>query len=121
MIPANAYRIFLATDEDADALTRLAEQDSQEPLDGRVLIGEIAGEPAAALSLDDGHVIADRSRHPGRLVAAMRMRAGAIRAYEATPWLRERLLAALPPAYRRGLVEPVPPPRRALGLETKAA
>jgi hypothetical protein len=123
MIPAHTYRIHLATPEDADALTRLSAKSSQEPLAGRVLIGEIAGEPAAALSIDDGHVIADRSRRPGRLVAAMRMHAGAIHAYEATPSLRERLLAALPPAYRDdSIAEPVPLPRHAgHAVEKKAA
>jgi hypothetical protein len=100
MISANAHQIRFATDKDADWLKRLAETDSQQPLDGRVLIGQIDGTPAAALSLHDGRVIADPFERTDHLVANLRMRAGAIRAYEVTPSLRERLLAALPA--RRG-------------------
>jgi hypothetical protein len=107
MIAANAYRIRYAAKADADALTRLAEQSSQRPLAGRVLFGQFDGTPAAALSLQDGRVIADPARRTDRLVAALRTRAGAIQAYEATPSLRERLLAALP-AYRGGVVVPAP-------------
>ena len=108
MFPANTYRIWLAGAEDADALRRLEEEASQAPLVGRVLIGEIDGTPAAALSLHDGRAVADASRKPDRLVATLRMRAGAIRAYEATPSLPERLRAALP-AYRgESVLVPVP-------------
>ena len=96
MIAANAYRIRFATAADADTLSSIAEGASQEPLAGRVLIGHIDGTPAAALSLYDGRAIADSSRPTDRVVAALRMRAGAIRALETTPSLRERLLAAFP-------------------------
>jgi hypothetical protein len=96
MFDTNADRIRFATDEDADTLRGLAERSSQRPLEGRVLIGHIDGTPAAALSLDDERVIVDPSRRTGRLVVALRMRAAATRAYEATPSLRERLVAALP-------------------------
>jgi hypothetical protein len=96
MIDANAPRIRFAAPEDADTLERLAESGSQQGVVGRVIIGYVDGTPAAALSLHDGRVIADPAHSTGRLVAALRMRAGAIRAFEATPSLRERLLAALP-------------------------
>jgi hypothetical protein len=96
MYAANAYGIRFATAADADTLRHLAERESQQPLVGRVLIGHIDGTPAAALSLHDGRVISDASRRTDRVVATLRMRAGAIRAFEATPSLRERLLAALP-------------------------
>jgi hypothetical protein len=103
MFVANAHPIRFAIEDDADTLRRLAERDAQRPLDGRVLIGQIDGKPAAALSLDDGRVIADSSRRTDRLVASLRMRAGAIRAFEATPSVRERLIAALP-SYRGGSI-----------------
>jgi hypothetical protein len=96
MIDANAYHIRFATREDADELARLAERYSKEPLVGRVLIGYIDGTPAAALSLHDRRAIADPSRATGQVVSVLRMRAGAIKAFEATPSLRQRLLAALP-------------------------
>jgi hypothetical protein len=96
MIAANAYGIRFATAADADTLTGLAERESQEPLVGRVLIGHVGGTPAAALSLHDDRIIADSSNGSDRVVAALRLRASAIRAFEQTPSLRERLLAALP-------------------------
>jgi hypothetical protein len=46
MFRADAYVIRLATEHDAAALRRLAALDQARPLTGRVLIGEIAGEPA---------------------------------------------------------------------------
>jgi len=82
MFAANAYRIRFATVEDASTLGLLAERYYQQRLVGRILIGEIDGTPAAALSLHDGRVIADSSPSTDRLVATLRMRAGAIRAFE---------------------------------------
>jgi hypothetical protein len=108
MIAANAYRIRFATAADADTLRSLAEGESQEPLVGRVLIGHVDGTPAAALSLHDGRAIADSSRPTDRVVAALRMRAGAIRAFEATPSLRARLLAAFPKQRGGATVVPAP-------------
>ena len=108
MFPASTYRIWIADAGDAHTLKRLEQQSGQQPLAGRVLIGEIDGTPAAALSLHDGRVIADRSRNTDRLVFTLRMRAGAIRAYEAVPSLPDRLRAAIP-AYRgESVVMPVP-------------
>jgi hypothetical protein len=106
MIAANAYRIRFATADDADTLKGLA--DGQEPLVGRVLIGHLDGEPAAALSLHDGRAVTDPSAETDRVVAALRMRAGAIEAFEATPSLRERLLAALPKERGRSNVVQMP-------------
>ena len=57
MFAANTYHIRLATDQDTDKLHGLAQRNSQQPLSGRVLIGEIAGVGAAALSLSDGRVV----------------------------------------------------------------
>lgn len=108
MFAANAYRIRFATVEDADILGRLAGRESQQPLVGRILIGEIQGRPAAALSLHDGRIIADSSSCTDRLAPTLRMRAGAIRAFEAMPSLRDRLLAALPADRGRSNVVPAP-------------
>jgi hypothetical protein len=93
---ASTYNVRLATEEDADALRMLAELDSRPPLTGRALMGEIAGSPAAALSLSDGRVIADPFRRTDLLVSCLRTQAGAMQAYEATPSLAERVRAALP-------------------------
>jgi hypothetical protein len=93
MFAANSYRIRFATPDDADTLNGLAERESQQPLVGRVLIGQLDGTPAAALSIHDGRVIADSSRRTGALTATLRMRASGIRAFEATPSLAERIRA----------------------------
>jgi hypothetical protein len=53
---------------DADAIARLARLDSSRPPDGEVLLAEVAGEPWAALSLDDFHAVADPFRPTGELV-----------------------------------------------------
>ena len=94
MISATCIRF--ATRHDSDSLRDLAGLDSHKPLDGRVLVAEHDGTPAAAMSLDDGRVIADPFKRTDHLVANLRMRAGAIRAHEITPLVRERVRAALP-------------------------
>jgi hypothetical protein len=96
MFAADTYRIRLANDEDIDTLRDLADRNSDQRLDGPVLIGEIDGVGAAALSLSDGRVIADSSRRIDHLVANLRVRAASISAYESRPSLNDRLLAALP-------------------------
>ena len=107
MFGANTYRIRFADGQDADTLKRLAERNSGAPLDGRVLVGQVNGTPSGALSLTDGRVIVDPSPHTDRLSAALRMRAGAIRAFEDTPALPDRLRAAFA-KYRGATVVPAP-------------
>ena len=97
---ANTYVLRLATAADADTLRRLADLDSQRPLEGDILIGELHGDPVAALSLTDDRAIADPFRPSAHVLATMRVRAKALRAAEAMPSLRERLLAGLPLSYR---------------------
>jgi len=101
MFASNSYRVRLATRDDVDTLTSLAERDSQQPLVGRVLIGQLDGTPAAALSLHDGRVIADPSLRTGPLVATLHMRAAGIRAFETTPSLPDRLRVAFA-SFNRG-------------------
>jgi hypothetical protein len=100
MYAANHYVIRHATDGDAEALRRLAALDSQPPLNGRILIGEIGGEPAAAVALDGTRSVADPFRHTGELLISLRLRASALTAYEATPHLPQRLLDGLAPRLR---------------------
>ena len=103
MYAANSYVMRLATDADAETLRRLADLDSQNPLEGQILIGELHGEPVAALSLADDRAIADPFRPTAHLVATMRVRARGLKAVQDMPSLRERLLAGLPLTYRGGL------------------
>jgi hypothetical protein len=91
MYAANTYKIRMATDDDTEALRHLAELDSQGPLGGRVMIGELDGAPAAALSLDTGRAIADPFRPTAHLVASIRSRAAGVVAVERKPSLRDRL------------------------------
>jgi hypothetical protein len=91
MYAANTYKIRMATDDDTEALRHLAELDSQGPLGGRIMIGELDGAPAAALSLDTGRAIADPFRPTAHLVASIRSRAAGVVAVERKPSLRDRL------------------------------
>ena len=98
MLPTNHYAIRPAAAGDHAALRRLAELAAKRPPSGRILIGELGGEPAAALSLTDGRVITDPSRRTGGLVAAMRLRGRVLTHFEAVPSLRERIAIGLTPA-----------------------
>jgi hypothetical protein len=100
MYAANSYVIRLATESDVAALGDLAAIDHQEPLEGSILIGELHGEPVAALSLSDDRAIADPFRPTAHLLATMRVRARGLKAVEHMPSLRDRLIAGLPTSYR---------------------
>lgn len=59
--------IRVAGPADADPLQRLAATDSSSPPTGEVLLAEVDGRLLAALSLDDGHLVADPFRPTGEL------------------------------------------------------
>jgi hypothetical protein len=95
---ANRYFIRLATDddhEDAAILARLAELDGRGPLQGPALIGYLNGQPAAAIAVADSQTVADPRCRTDDLVAYLRIRASALHAYQLTPSLRMRMLAAV--------------------------
>ena len=64
-----------ARDADRAELDRLAALDCARAPRGTVLVGSVDGEAWAALSLDDGHVVADPFRPSGAVVALLRARA----------------------------------------------
>ena len=64
-------RIRQARGTDAAALERLAALDSSHAPAGDVLVAEVGDELWAALSLDDGHAVADPFDPTGELVALM--------------------------------------------------
>ena len=97
MFAANTYVIRKATEDDRDMLRRIAELDSQRPLSGPALIGEIGGAPAAAVSLADGRMIADPFQPTAHLTPLLRVRFRALRALGTTPSLVERLRAGVRP------------------------
>ena len=99
MYSANAYVIRQATIEDQPALERLAALDSQRPLSGRTLIGEIEGSPAAAVSVADGRVIADPFQATAHLVPVLIMRRRSLLAFAERPALTARVKAGMRPAF----------------------
>jgi hypothetical protein len=94
MSPAASYKTRMAVDEDQPNLRRLAALDSQSPLSGPVLIGEINGVPAAAVSLTSGRVVADPFRPTAELVSMLRLRAAALTGARRTS-LRDRIASGL--------------------------
>jgi hypothetical protein len=99
MYSANAFVIRLAGDNDEYDLYRLAELDEKEPLEHPVLIGEIDGEPAAALSLEDRRAVADPFRRTDLLLSHLRLRAAAFDAAARRPAVADRIRHALAPRY----------------------
>jgi hypothetical protein len=95
MFTANTYAIRPARDADQPALRRLAFLDSAEPLTGRILVAEIDGVPAAAMSLDERRTIADPFQRSGALRVHLRLRAAAVEAHDREPSLRDRIRAAM--------------------------
>jgi hypothetical protein len=91
MFAANAYVI-----RHVIGAEKLAELDSQRPLTGPALVGEIDGRPAAALSLTDGRVVADPFQPTAQLLAHLRMRARALKEHDRVPSVRDRLRERLP-------------------------
>jgi hypothetical protein len=92
-----------ATDDDQRALERLAELDSQRPLSMPALIAETRGQPAAAISLADGRVIADPFEYTVVLQQLLRYRLGGLQAYSRQPSLAKRMreLLRIPAVARR--------------------
>jgi hypothetical protein len=60
---------------DADAVARIAALDSARVPHGELLLGLVDDEPLAALSLEDGTVVADPFRRSGEIVSLLRERA----------------------------------------------
>lgn len=83
-LPTGAEPLTLryAVPEDSDALGRLAQLDSQRAPRGVVVVAEVGGELWGAISVDDGHAIADPFRPTGELVAVLVERARQLRRSE---------------------------------------
>ena len=71
-----------ATPDDADAISRLAQLDSSRPPRGVVLLAEVGDELWAAISLDDGHLVADPFRLSGELAFLLAERARRVKRAE---------------------------------------
>ena len=95
MLHTNAYDIRLARPVDAASIRWLSEIDMRPMPRGRVLVADVDGQAAAAISLDDGSVVANPMIRTAHLVTALRSQARAHGARERKPSLRERLLDGL--------------------------
>jgi hypothetical protein len=65
--------IRVAGDDDRAALRRLASLDGAGLPDGPAMLGELGGEPVAAVNLADGRVVADRSRAGSAMIAMLHL------------------------------------------------
>jgi len=66
-------------EEDRGPLTRLAERDTKDPLDGPVLGVEVEGRLLAAISIADGRTVADPFNRTRELTELLKARAAQIR------------------------------------------
>ena len=87
MFAANTYVIRPASETEGVALRELR---------GPVLIGEVQGRPAAAMSVADGRAVTNPFMPTASLVAHLRLRASALRAFERMPSVGARMRAAVP-------------------------
>ena len=71
--------VRLATSADRAALSRLADLEETAEPEAPVLVGELMQRPVAALSLCDGHVIADPFAPTTDLIELLRLRARQMR------------------------------------------
>ncbi len=82
-VPARAHvNIRYARPADADALAVLAQLDSSHPPTGTILVAAAGDELWAAVSLDDGHLVANPFRPSGELAFHLNERARELRRAE---------------------------------------
>jgi hypothetical protein len=84
MRDASSIAIHLFGDADLAAVRSVAERDSRPVPEGALLVAEVDGEVAAALSLATGEVVADPFRPTSAVVDMLRLRARQLRPH----WLR---------------------------------
>jgi len=95
VFPANSHLVRPATAHDAKALRKLAAVSGARPLAGRVLVAEVRGVIAAAISRDEPRTIADPALAPAYLTTILRLRADALAAVARQPSLAERMREAV--------------------------
>jgi hypothetical protein len=86
----NVIALRRAGDDEAADLARLAALDSARPLDGDVLVALVDGRLVAAVSLDDGRVIADPLAPTTEARALLHTRAKQLAQTPQRPWRRFR-------------------------------
>jgi hypothetical protein len=84
-----------AHEDEQPAISRLAALDSRRAPAGDVLLALVDGEPVAAVSLNDGAVVADPFAPTADAVALLRLRAEHLRNSGQAPRRRRRMLPRL--------------------------
>src|SRR3954451_19987621 len=79
-----------ARPDEADALATLAQLDSSRAPGGDVLVADVGGELWAAVSIDDGHAVADPFRPSGELTFRLSERARELHGAGRRPTRRPR-------------------------------
>ena len=87
---AGVIALRRAGDDETGDLARLAELDSARPLAGEVLVALVDGRLVAAVSLDDGRVIADPLAPTTEARALLHQRASQLAQTPRRPWRRFR-------------------------------
>jgi antirestriction protein ArdC len=95
VLPANLHVIRAATAHDWKTLRDLAAASGARPLSGRVIVAEVRGVIAAAISREERRTIADPALAPTYLTTLLRVHADALAAVERQPNLAERMRAAV--------------------------
>ena len=95
MFPANVPTVRPAAAHDTTRLRALAFAAGVRPLSGHVLVAEVGGAVAAAISRDDLRTVADSALAPPYLTTILRLRAQALEAFAQQPSLAERMCEAV--------------------------
>jgi len=95
MFPANSHTIRPATAHDVKRLREIATAAGTRPLTGRILVAEVRGLVAAAISRDDRRTVADAALAPRYLTTLLRLRADGLAAFARQPSLAERMREAV--------------------------
>src|SRR5688500_3903052 len=75
---SSAITIRAARAEDMGELARVASRDTHELPGGRLLVAKVGSDVRAAISIDDGTIIADPFHRTAELVAMLKIRAAAV-------------------------------------------
>ena len=83
--PMNTLALRVADADEAPVVRRLAALDDSPPLDGEVLLALVDGEAVAAVSLDDGRVVANPFLPTADTVTLLSLRASQLTRSSGSP------------------------------------
>ena len=83
-IDSTEITIRAARPEDMRELARVAGRDTHELPEGKLLVAKVGSDVRAAISLEDGTIIADPFHRTAELVAMLKIRASAVRSSRRT-------------------------------------